>query len=123
MDGVRPFALHHIPFVAFGGFMALAGVFGHKPIDPQAPGVAWEHSAHSAMATAAGTSISIGFIWQAVIQRLPLNRPATGHVQLSDPSRHSAAPHVRDGLCLAMALILVENLRQCVRSHKRHNEH
>jgi hypothetical membrane protein len=66
VDGVRTFHRAHVPFVAFGLFMALAGLFGHKPINPEVPYVEWIDSAHGALATIAGVSISVAFVWQAV---------------------------------------------------------
>jgi hypothetical protein len=65
-DGCRSFGRSLSPFIAFGFFMLLAGVFGHKPITPGVPYSALAHSAHSALATAAGVSITVAFIWQAV---------------------------------------------------------
>jgi Protein of unknown function (DUF998) len=68
-DGSRSFGRSLLPFMAFGFFMFLAGVFGHKPITPGVPYSALAHSAHSALATAAGVSISVAFIWQAIRER------------------------------------------------------
>jgi hypothetical membrane protein len=68
VDGVRRFARPLAPFVAFGVFMALAGLFGHRPITPGVDHVAWIHDAHGALATAAGFSITIALAWQAVRQ-------------------------------------------------------
>ncbi len=65
-DGIRAFRRSLAPFIAFGFLMLLAGVFGHKPIAPGVPYSALAHSAHSALASAAGVSISVAFIWQAV---------------------------------------------------------
>ncbi len=73
-DGTRSFAFHQLPFIAFGVFMALAGIFSHKPIDLQLTYVEWEHTAHSALATAAGVSVTVGFVWQAVHLQMPLHR-------------------------------------------------
>lgn len=68
VDGVRRFARPLAPFVAFGVFMALAGLFGHKPITPGVEHLAWVHDAHATLATAAGFSITIALAWQAVRQ-------------------------------------------------------
>lgn len=73
-DGGRSFSRSLSPFMAFGFFMLLAGVFGHKPITPGVPYSALVHSAHSALATAAGVSISLAFIWQAVREESPRRR-------------------------------------------------
>jgi Protein of unknown function (DUF998) len=73
-DGSRPFALAQAPFLAFGVFMALAGLFGHRPITPGVPYAEWAHAAHSALATAAGISITVAFVWQAVRQALLVRR-------------------------------------------------
>lgn len=69
VDGVRRFARPRAPFIAFGAFMALAGLFGHKPITAGVAYVAWVHETHGALATAAGFAITIGLAWQAL--RLP----------------------------------------------------
>jgi hypothetical membrane protein len=68
VDGLRPFAAAQAPIIGFGVFMALAGLFGHRPISAGVPYVEWAHAAHSALATAAGTSITVAFVWQAVRQ-------------------------------------------------------
>ena len=68
VDGLRRFHRALIPFVVFGFFMALVGLFGHKPINPGVPYTAWAHAAHGALATAAGISITVGFTWQAFRQ-------------------------------------------------------
>ena len=73
-DGARAFHPSLGPFVAFGLFMALAGLFGHKPINPDVPYRAWAHAVHGGLATAAGISISVAFIWQAVRQEHPARR-------------------------------------------------
>ncbi|UCH47754.1 MAG: DUF998 domain-containing protein [Betaproteobacteria bacterium] len=67
-DGVRTFHRALVPFVAFGFFMALVGLFGHKPIHPDIPYVTWAHTAHVGLATAAGISVTVGFAWQAFRQ-------------------------------------------------------
>lgn len=64
--GCVGFSCPLLPFMAFGVFMALAGLLGHKPVDPDVPYVSWVHAAHSALATAAGVSITAGLAWQAV---------------------------------------------------------
>ena len=68
-DGARTHHASVAPFLAFGFFMALAGLFGHKPINPDLPYLAWAHTVHGALATTAGISISVAFIWQAIRQR------------------------------------------------------
>lgn len=68
-DGARTFHPSLAPFVAFGFFMALAGLFGHKPINADLPYLPWAHTVHGALATLAGISISVAFIWQATRQR------------------------------------------------------
>jgi hypothetical membrane protein len=68
VDGLRHFALAQAPFIGFGFFMVLAGLFGHRPISPGVPYAEWAHTAHSALATAAGISITVAFVWQAVRQ-------------------------------------------------------
>lgn len=68
-DGSRSFSRSLWPFITFGFFMLLAGVFGHRPITFGVPYNSLAHSAHSALATAAGVSISAAFIWQAVREK------------------------------------------------------
>jgi hypothetical membrane protein len=67
-DGARTSQRALVPFMTFGFFMALAGVFGHKPIDPTVPQTAWAHTVHGALGTAAGISLSVAFAWQAFRQ-------------------------------------------------------
>lgn len=76
VDGFRRRAPHWLPFMAFGILMALAGLFGHRPLDPEVPYVAWVHTAHSVLATGAGISITAGFIWQAFRRPGPFRRLA-----------------------------------------------
>ena len=57
-----------IPFAMFGLFMAMAGIFKHKPVDPNQIYSITEHNLHSAAATFAGISITIGFVWQGIMQ-------------------------------------------------------
>ncbi len=77
-DGVRAFSVQQLPFIAFGIFMLLAGLFSHRPIAPEAPFVQWAHTVHSALATAAGISITIGLAWQAGTQQSLLQRVIAG---------------------------------------------
>lgn len=81
-DGVLAFAVEQLPFIAFGIFMLLAGLFSHKPIAPEVPFVQWAHTMHSALATAAGLSITIGLVWQAGAQQLLLPRVIAGGLAL-----------------------------------------
>ena len=69
IDGWRKQARHLWPFIAFGMLMALAGLFGHRPLSPTTQFVGWVHEAHSALATGAGISITLGFLWQSVRQQ------------------------------------------------------
>lgn|SRR5512134_1373248 len=78
MDGARRVARQLVPFMAFGAFMGLAGLFGHKPIAADVPYVPWVHAAHSALATAAGFCITFAFIWQAVRQPSRRHRAVAG---------------------------------------------
>jgi len=66
VDGIRRFRKPVIPFIAFGLFMALAGLLAHKPLSPAVEYSAGAHQAHSALATLAGISITVGLLWQAV---------------------------------------------------------
>lgn len=78
VDGLRAGAREQLPFIAFGGCMALAGLFGHRPIAPQATYVEWVHSAHSVLATAAGVSITLALLWQAFRQTSSTRRLVAG---------------------------------------------
>lgn len=81
-----------VPFAAFGFFMALAGLFGHKPI---APGVGFDplrHQAHAVLATLAGISITAALAWQALRERSPVRRAVAGALAL---------------LCLALPLAML----------------
>jgi hypothetical membrane protein len=81
-DGVRAFSVHQLPFIAFGILMLLAGLFSHNPIAPEVPFVQWAHTAHSALATAAGISITIGLAWQAGTQQSVISRVVAGTLAL-----------------------------------------
>ncbi len=63
-DGVRKFQASVIPFILFGLVMAIVGVFPHKPIDPSINFNYTYHNLHGILASAAGTVITIGFVWQ-----------------------------------------------------------
>ncbi len=78
-DGFRRRERGAIPIIAFGLFMALAGLFGHKPIDATASYSEFAHKAHSILASLAGVSITLALIWQAL--RVPT--PGTRVVTLS----------------------------------------
>jgi hypothetical membrane protein len=78
VDGLRPFSRARAPFVAFGIFMALAGLFGHRPITAGVSHVEWVHGVHSALGTAAGIAITIAFAWQALRQPTPAGRIVAG---------------------------------------------
>ncbi len=74
IDGARRHAIHRLPFIAFGLLMALAGLFGHQPIAPSVPYIAWVHSAHLILATLAGVCITVALAWQAVRQPVQAQR-------------------------------------------------
>ena len=69
-QGISAFRRPLLPFVAFGISFGAAGLFGHKPIDPEVPYSSWVDAAHSALATVSGVSLTAGFLWQAVAARL-----------------------------------------------------
>jgi hypothetical membrane protein len=92
-DGTLAFQRSLAPFIAFGSFMALAGLFGHKPINPETPYLAWAHTVHGALATAAGISISVAFILQAFGQSQPARR---------------AIPAILAVLCFALPLAMLQ---------------
>ncbi|KPJ77833.1 MAG: hypothetical protein AMJ54_06605 [Deltaproteobacteria bacterium SG8_13] len=64
-DGIRRFSRPGIAFMAFGLFVALAGIFAHKPLWPAAEYSVVAHQLHSVLATLAGISITIGLLWVA----------------------------------------------------------
>jgi len=66
-DGIRHFCKTMVPFIAFGMSMALAGLLAHKPILPAASYSESAHLVHSALATLAGISITVGLLWQSVL--------------------------------------------------------
>lgn len=64
VDGLRPWRAVHLPFMAFGFFFGGAGLFGHRPIDPELPYTLWVDAVHSALATLAGIALTAGFVGQ-----------------------------------------------------------
>jgi hypothetical membrane protein len=64
---IQAFNKSIIPFILFGLFMALAGFFPHKPVNPDIEYNKFLHQAHSMLATLAGISISVGLLWRAVL--------------------------------------------------------
>ena len=67
IDSYRERSYPVIPFALFGIFMAMAGIFPHRPIDSSIAYNHTSHSLHSLSATLAGISISMGFIWQGFL--------------------------------------------------------
>ena len=117
VDGLRPFAPAQAPFIGFGVFMALAGLFGHRPISSGVPYAEWAHTAHSALATAAGISITVAFVWQAVRQLSRARRavaaalavalpcPAADHAVVPRCPGCDSAPDVPADLRVALAAL------------------
>ena len=66
VDSIRRLSRRVLPFAAFGMFMALAGIFAHKPLSPVIQYNEFAHQAHSVLATLAGVSITVGLLWYAV---------------------------------------------------------
>ena len=64
-DSIRRFSRRVLPFTLFGLFMALAGIFAHKPLPPVIEYNEFAHNAHSVLATLAGISITVGLVWYA----------------------------------------------------------
>jgi hypothetical membrane protein len=69
VDGARRFQWPALPFVAFGVFMALAGLFAHKPLAPGVPFNEATHIAHSVLASMAGVAVTVGLLWHGVRTR------------------------------------------------------
>ena len=65
IDGAKNFKLSLLPFIFFGLFIAVAGVFPHKPLDVSLAYNSTFHALHGIMASISGTAITVGFIWQA----------------------------------------------------------
>ena len=91
-DGVRAYTPRLAPFIAFGVFMALAGLFGHRPIGAGVPYLPWVDAAHSALASAAGVSITVATGWQALRPR---------------PAAQRALAAALAVLCLALPLAML----------------
>ena len=69
LQSIYNWSLPIAPFFLFGLFIALAGMFPHKPINNEVPFNTLIHSAHSILATISGISLTVGFIWQGVLIR------------------------------------------------------
>jgi|OpeIllAssembly_1097287.scaffolds.fasta_scaffold21163_3 hypothetical membrane protein len=109
IDGLRRFSRALAPFVAFGIFMALAGLFGHKPITAGVSHVEWVHGAHSALGTAAGIAITVAFAWQARRQPEPAQRIVAGVLAVLCfvlPLAMLAFPGVQGGIQRGMYLLV-----------------
>lgn len=63
-DGLKRFHVSLLPFILYGLFMAIVGVFPHKPINPSLNYNEMLHNLHGIFASVAGTLITVGFIWQ-----------------------------------------------------------
>lgn len=61
-------------FAGFGLFIAGAGVFAHRPMDPGLPFDAFAHQLHGAMAALSCTCLSIGFALDAIVERGKIRR-------------------------------------------------
>jgi hypothetical protein len=84
-DGLRSRRPHVVPFIAYGLFMAAAGLVAHRPIQPSMPYDRLADQLHSVAASLAGFAITIGLVWDGILA----------------PSR------VRRGVALATALLCV----------------
>ena len=67
IDSYKKMSYPIVPFALFGIFMAMAGIFPHKPVGSSISYNHLFHSLHSISATLAGISISIGFVWQGLL--------------------------------------------------------
>jgi len=105
VDGLRAFSPRLVPFVAFGAFMALAGLFGHRPIGADVPYLPWVDATHSALASAAGVSITVAMGWQALRPRPPAQRAIAAGLAvlcLALPLAMLALPAVQGAIQRAM---------------------
>ncbi len=66
INGVRHYSHSSLPFILFGAFVALAGMFPHKPVGEGVEFNGLVHEAHKILATLAGIAITVGFIWKGV---------------------------------------------------------
>jgi hypothetical protein len=70
----RKFSCQIVPFALFGLFMAIAGLSPHKPIDQSLVYSSTLHGIHSASATLAGISITVGFVWQGLLSKSAIGK-------------------------------------------------
>jgi hypothetical membrane protein len=106
-DGIRRFRKPVLPFIAFGFFMALAGVLAHKPLSPAVEYSEGAHQAHSVLATLAGISITVGLLWQALF---------------ASPFRSRAIIIILAVLCFALPLCMLASYLE-VAQHFLHVSH
>ena len=67
LDGIFNISKQVIPFICFGLFIALAGMFPHKPLSPDVNYSLIIHQTHGILATLSGISISLGLIYRAIL--------------------------------------------------------
>lgn len=65
-DGAKNFSRANLPFMLLGAFLAMAGIFPHRPIGGMPAYNPLVHNLHSLFANLAGTSLAIGLAWQWV---------------------------------------------------------
>jgi len=63
-DSLKRFHVSLLPFILFGLFMAIVGVFPHKPLNPSLNFNQTYHNLHGIIASVAGTLITAGLMWQ-----------------------------------------------------------
>ncbi len=66
IDGLGARRREWLPFVGFGLAFGSAGLFGHRPIDPAVPYVAWMDQVHSVAAALSGVALTAGCACQAL---------------------------------------------------------
>jgi len=66
-DGLRCFQLQLLPFILYGLLMGIVGLFPHRPLDPLLDFSAMRHQLHGIVAGLAGVAITVGFIWQGIV--------------------------------------------------------
>jgi hypothetical protein len=69
IDGLALRRSSPLPFVAFGVFFGLAGLFGHRPFVAGVRYSSLADTAHSVLASLCGVALTVGFVWQVAVAR------------------------------------------------------
>jgi len=74
IDSIKNMSYAVIPFMLFGLIMVAVGISPHKPMDPNIEYSTTLHNLHGILATLAGISITIGFIWQGIKSKKTISK-------------------------------------------------